>query len=268
MDCKTADEYINLYIDDMLGKEETEQLLSHIESCSKCSRELQYAFELKKAMSGMIELDPPEGLAQTAIKKARRSRIPVLAYISAGFAAVVVAAVLLSSSFLGIDNNKTAASIAENDTADRKMIMAPAAGSAASSAHASASAAASSEPNIEYSAAMPEASMAPGASGPHDNDQQTLTGTLKQEAAASLKYAYTVPSEISDTFGKALDIFFEESGIQSVSTTDENGNNVVTFTISDEDLKALVKLIKKAQIPHKDIGEPIAGSSVEFTFEQ
>ena len=72
MDCKTADEYINLYIDDILGKEETEELFSHIASCRKCSRELQYAFELKNGMSGMGELEPPLGLAQSAIKKARK----------------------------------------------------------------------------------------------------------------------------------------------------------------------------------------------------
>lgn len=252
MDCKTADEYINLYIDDMLGEKETKELLSHVESCRKCKKELDYAYKLKMSMSQMGELESPPGLAKSAIRKARRRRIPIYAYISAGAAAVVVAVVLLSSSFLGISSSP-AASEAQ---IENKMMAIPAP-------------MATSAPQLAYSAMAPASSAAPSAApGASDNTGNSIMsdGLATKQDAAPQPFVYTIPPELSN-FKDALLEFLNETGIQPDNTTDPDGNEVIGYTIpSAENLEALKKLVKKAHIPHES--EPYVGCYVEFDFQQ
>lgn len=97
MDCKTAKEYIDMYVDDMLDDAEKQQLMFHIQSCDQCKKEYDNAMRLKAALSGLDELEPPEGLAQSAIRKARRHKVPSFTYITAAVAAAVALVVVLSS---------------------------------------------------------------------------------------------------------------------------------------------------------------------------
>ncbi len=96
MDCRKAQQNIDLYIDGMLEDNLAQQLKSHIDSCLHCKKTLDEALRLKSALGALGDLEPPAGLARSAIKKAKKR--PVYTYLAAvsglAAAAVVIAAVL------------------------------------------------------------------------------------------------------------------------------------------------------------------------------
>jgi len=118
MDCNEAKTKIDLYIDDLLDDSDKQRLIWHASSCPECKKALDDAVRLKQALAGLNEVEPPKGLAASAIKKAKRRRVPVWGYASAAVAAVV--ALVLAFSPAVLPNAKGTA-----DSEERLMYAAP-----------------------------------------------------------------------------------------------------------------------------------------------
>jgi hypothetical protein len=110
MNCQTAKENINLYIDGMISSPNLEELMAHIESCQDCKRELDDMVRLKKALAFWGDVQPPSGLAAESARKARKRHGVPIAYISAGVAAVLALAVILTTGILPLSNGDAQAS--------------------------------------------------------------------------------------------------------------------------------------------------------------
>lgn len=104
MDCIEAREKIELYIDGMLSEAEKQRLVWHASSCPQCKKALDDAIRLKLALGNLGEIEPPAGLASSAVKKAKKQRIPIYAYATAAAAAVVALAFALSPLFMNNSN--------------------------------------------------------------------------------------------------------------------------------------------------------------------
>lgn len=100
MDCRTAKVNIDLYIDGVLGSAQTQELNAHAANCLSCKKDIENAIRLKKALAALGELQPPEGLAREAARRARKNRTFPFAYISVAAAAVIALAVMLTSGVL------------------------------------------------------------------------------------------------------------------------------------------------------------------------
>ncbi len=96
MDCNEFNEKIDLFVDGTLNEADKQQLLRHASACQRCGKALDEALRLKQALGNMAEAEPPAGLAASAVKKARRRRIPVYAYASVAAAAVIALLVVFS----------------------------------------------------------------------------------------------------------------------------------------------------------------------------
>lgn len=103
MDCKTARENINIF--DSLSQQEKDEVLEHVQNCDKCRQELIESTKLLDELSNLDELEAPEGLAQSAIKKAKKRRLPVYSYVSVAVAAVIAVAIFATSTILGPRDN-------------------------------------------------------------------------------------------------------------------------------------------------------------------
>ena len=100
MDCKTVKEKINIF--DSLSQQEKDEVLAHAQSCEDCKKELIDSARLRETLAELEEVEPPAGLAQSAISKAKKTvKIPAFAYISVAVAAVVAVAFFASSNVLG-----------------------------------------------------------------------------------------------------------------------------------------------------------------------
>ncbi len=100
MDCKTAKEKINIF--DSLSQQEKDEVLAHAQNCNGCRQELINSAKLRETLAELEEVEPPSGLAQSAIKKAKKTvKIPPFAYISVAVAAVAAVAFFVASDFLG-----------------------------------------------------------------------------------------------------------------------------------------------------------------------
>lgn len=96
MDCRAAQKLIDFYIDGMLGGAQAQRIERHVGACPGCKQALDDALRLKRALGALADREPPAGLAQAAIRKARRR--PVAVYVSAA-TAVAAAAVALVAVF-------------------------------------------------------------------------------------------------------------------------------------------------------------------------
>lgn len=105
MDCIKAREKIDLYVDDMLSEAERQRLNGHVSSCSQCWKALDDAIRLKRALGNLPEIEPPAGLVASAVRKAKKRRIPVYAYATAAAAAVVALAFAFSPQLMSNSKN-------------------------------------------------------------------------------------------------------------------------------------------------------------------
>ena len=123
MDCKTAKEKINMF--DFLPQEEKDEVLAHAQSCKACRDELINSAKLREALAELGELEPPAGLAQSAIKKAKKTlKIPPFAYISVAVAAVVAVAFFATSGVLSPRMNSADESAKMLSPADEQILKA------------------------------------------------------------------------------------------------------------------------------------------------
>ncbi len=96
MDCSEVKEKLNLYVDGMLDDAEKQSLEAHAASCPQCGKALSDALRLKRSLASLGEVEPPAGLAASAMRKAKRRHVPWYAYSAAAAAAVVALAFALS----------------------------------------------------------------------------------------------------------------------------------------------------------------------------
>ncbi len=129
MDCRIAQQNIDLFVDGLLSEKDRQQLLDHAASCAPCQKAIDDAVRLKNALQSLPEIEPPKGLAMSAIKKAKMKK-PLFVYISAATAAVaaVIALVVVLTPGVGFDNGTRLSSgadmgtmTAKNDTASAEM---------------------------------------------------------------------------------------------------------------------------------------------------
>jgi hypothetical protein len=178
MDCQTAKEKIDLYIDGVLSPADIELLLAHVEDCPDCRRELDDMMRLHKALASLGGVEPPPGLAAAAARKARRHRGMPIAYISVGAAAVMAFVLLLTSGILPQLGNTTQQLMPES-----YMMAAPADGADSGTRSEEAAAGAAEEP-----AAVPK--QAP--------DNGTLQDELMFSAAADASPAESAAPEAGE----------------------------------------------------------------------
>ncbi len=94
MDCRAAQQNIDLYIEGLLEADDTRQLEQHLDTCAVCKKTLDEAIRLKHALGTLAEVEPPPGLAVSALRKARQR--PVYAYVTAATAVAAAAVVLVA----------------------------------------------------------------------------------------------------------------------------------------------------------------------------
>ena len=131
MDCRIAQQNIDLFVDGLLSEKDRQQLLDHAASCASCRKAVDDAVRLKNALQSLPEIEPPKGLAMSAIKKAKQKK-PLFVYISAATAAVaaVIALVVVLTPGVGPDNATRLSNGADTMTAKSDIAaaeMAPAA---------------------------------------------------------------------------------------------------------------------------------------------
>ncbi len=246
MDCQTAIEYINLHVDNMLGDADTQRLFEHIRSCEHCKKELDKTLMLKKTLSGMDELEPPAGLALSALKKAKKRRIPVFAYASAVLAAAIaLIAVFSSDIFPNNYGDGETGSVAF----EKSMVQ----------EFAAADNAPAEEPEM---AAMPDASCAPADGAIMGAGEVQDNGTVRIEMSKAPAVSIIVPSDESVDFREVLYAFFDRYEI-SPGQADEN---CVLFDIPEGSLTELKAMLENAGIAYGD--ELVEGCAVEFVFEK
>lgn len=256
MDCQTAIEYINAYADNMLNKKEAEQLLLHVSSCGKCKKALDDIIAIKRAIAGLDEIKPPAGLAISAIIKAKRRKIPIFAYASAGIAAAIALVAVFSSGIFNNINYTPSDKAAQPAAYSEKM----AAGNALQ---------ASSEPE---EAPMSDLALAPEATAmPEpmptlaptmelaDGDGNSFSGEVR---TASVPFI-NVPADVSEDFRQALEEFLTADSIEH-EFYDVGEIVTVSFVITEDKLEDL-KLLIEGSFQYE--GKINAGT-VEFIFSK
>lgn len=241
MDCQTAIEYINLYADNMLNSEETEQLLSHISSCSKCKEELDDIIAVKRAVAGLGEIKPPAGLAISAIMKAKKRKAPIFAYASAGVAAAIALVAIFSS---GIFNNNNI------NYAPQEKAAKPAAYSDTLAEGVNTQA--SSEPE---EASMSDLALAPAPSmepitvpGPEPTQAPVMEsmdeyGSFTAGAVRTASVPFiNVPADVSEDFRQSLVKFLNDNEIE-YKMYEDDVMDTISFTITEDKLDVLKSLI-------------------------
>lgn len=100
MNCRTAEEMVNQYMNHTLSIEELEEFLNHIQSCSSCYDELETYFIVHEAMQQLSEddgdpvLDFRRFLNQDIKRARRRVRIMKIERFFAGVAVLLLIAFL------------------------------------------------------------------------------------------------------------------------------------------------------------------------------
>jgi hypothetical protein len=136
MDCRIVQQNIDLFVDGMLSDTDRQQLLDHAASCASCQKALDDAVCLKSAFGSLGDMEPPQGLALSAIKQAKqKKKKPLFAYVSVATAAVAAAIALVVVLTPGTNMDKTtrmaeesvmySMSAEDNGAGDTEMAAAP-----------------------------------------------------------------------------------------------------------------------------------------------
>jgi hypothetical protein len=256
MDCRAIKENIDLYVDGYLPPAQLRDFEAHAVACDACRKDIDNTLRLKSALAALGELEAPEGLARSAVRKARMRRIPPYAYMTAAAAAVVALAVVLTSGILpnqSFDGSKQSEKVmtAESFLAgageeSAAMDMAPAA------IEEPAEAAPAEEPFVE----MEEA----------PQDEQMAAVTRMEEdmvlmSAPEQLCVVNVPNDHRADVHAILETIVVDYQIEFVSESIE-GLEVISFVLPEDALEAIIALT--ADLPLD--GEPTAGQVIEFVF--
>ena len=260
MDCKTAKEKINIF--DALSEQDKERVLAHAQGCESCKNEMIYSAKLRDALGNLDELEPPLGLARSAIARAKkRSRIPPIAYISVAAAAVIAVAFIVSSSVLNLGGNNAVdapvemaleeQSVRSDDFAAEQAPMAEKAEMADMDSVADAVDDAADETEEEALEGVSEA--AAMEESEEDSDESMAKGDT----------SFIYVSADKTGFAEQLDAFFVEFDTY-VEYTEFDGNTAMKFFLGELQLNSFVELLEQFDIPYDD--SLVSGAMVEVTF--
>ncbi len=217
MDCRFFNENIDLFVDGLLSDSDRRQFLEHAASCISCQKALDDALRIKNALAALGDLEPPEGLAKSAIQKAKKKK-PLFAYVSgaaAAAAAVIALAVILTTG----PKNDGMTRFADENT--MSAMIAPQ--QAAEAAPEAAGGAVSEEPEAEQDMVGKAAGFS--AEESVERGQAPSVYASEEDFAAGEQSSYYKPAALPD--GAAL---------QSVTVYDES----IIFTYSLEDGRPFV----------------------------
>jgi len=74
MDCKHFDEYISLYLDGVIDKENKKEFEEHLNQCPQCKKKLEETQEVISLIKSLDEESLPQGFRDNLIKKLESSR--------------------------------------------------------------------------------------------------------------------------------------------------------------------------------------------------
>ena len=237
MDCQTAKEYIDLYADGMLDDAAVERLKAHLQSCECCREELEKTTRLKHALAGLDTLQPPQGLAKSAIRKARRTR-PIFAYATAAVAAVAALVFVFASGIL-TNERSLSQKAAENQAAYSmapEMMAAP-------------------DANADDSFTMSAAGTAPEAY-PQDEDGRDMLGTGAEPCEV------TIPANQSAELKDMIMNFLNDLEIEYSQSDD---GRVLSFTLSEGYLPEFEMLLSTSDVVTAEAFRP--DCPIVMTFE-
>ncbi len=259
MDCKTAKEMI--YIFDALGQDDKERVLAHAQVCEECKDELIYAAKLRDSLGSLEEVEPPMGLAHSAIAKAKkRGRIPPVAYFSVAAAAVIVVAVVLSSTMFDFGGDQSKDEPVQM-AVEEQMLRTNEKFAAA-------------EP-MEDTAELAEAEMVPMMEDMVTDEateevELAPMATTAMEAAeedgismAKVDTSFIYVSADMTEFAEELEAFFVEYDIY-VEYAQFDGDSSMTFFVGNLQFDSLIELLERSDIPYDEALVP--GITVEVTF--
>lgn len=265
INCNNATEYINMYIDNMLSDTERDQLMQHISSCAHCKKVLGDAIALKSALFGLGDVDPPAGLAATAIQKARKRRVPPFAYISGAVAAVVIAVAVIATSVLPragapMEAQRLDDTVAFTEAADSAKMS----GTYDMAADSAPMAAADEAADMECAEAPMD--MDGGANVAKDDaagapDGVAAADGVAEDAAMDICLIYIAPDNAG--FGQAIYTFVTQAGIQT-EHIETGGGSVMSFDIDGEHFEAFESMLMEEEIVYE--GSLYPGCRVEITF--
>ena len=261
MDCRTTKENMELYIDGFLDAEKQQLFEMHISGCKECQRELEALAVLKRALADMGGLEPPIGLAKSAIKKARKRRLPSYAYISVAAAAVLAFIVILSTGIM-INQNADMAASKEKMAASGSLAQDEDGAIEAETFAMDMAPAAEAAPAEDMADAPSEAVMAaaPEEAAVARSDEALQSDVMLAESVVE-PYVVTVIAG-NDGIRKGLDQLIEKYKI-AVSVISENETTRVSFIVPEPALADFQELTLDLQYT----GELIANGYAEFIFE-
>lgn len=262
MDCKAAKDVINLYIDNMLDDAEKKRLFSHVKSCDGCKKELDDALFLKKAFCRLEDIEPPIGLGVSAVKKAKKSKLPIFAYASIGVAAVAALIIFLSSGIIpGMNNSlndSTAKEMALYEPKNQAAAKDEAAGFFQKSTIAQDEAAEMREETTEQEAG--DQAMAPSRA----EDTMESDESPAEESAEDIDLArFAFSGADAQSFEQIIDTFIEENNIAAKYTQFDSGRTV-SFVLDEESFTAFETLVIEAGLLYE--GELYPGCFIEINF--
>lgn len=257
MDCRNAKENIDLFIDGVLSSAQTEELYAHADVCLECKQELENAVRLKRALAALGRMEAPEGLAKSAMHKAKKPRKAIpFAYISAAAAAVIALVIFLASGTLPGANSGSADSSTEN-----RMMAAPAEGAP--------------EDEGYMMDAMPEAPAAPEEATAADGEMQFFlaedqTSTVNEQGVPKISASNTdvvptcfvyVPEALDADIRDALQSLIIEYGLEYV---DDDVTNSILIIVTQDVEERLSELT--ADLDTEGIIQE--GQAIQFLFNQ
>ncbi len=77
MGCRDFDEYINLYIDDMLHEQDKERFEQHLSQCSECRKSLEDTNRILSMVRNLDEEPLPEGFRENLFRKLEERGKPI-----------------------------------------------------------------------------------------------------------------------------------------------------------------------------------------------
>ncbi len=257
MDCKTAKEKINIF--DALSADEKERVLAHAQGCESCKKELIASAKLRDALGNLDELDPPLGLASSAIARAKKkSRIPRFAYISVAAAAVIAVAVIASSGLIDFGGENATGDVVEMAVKEQTV-------------RANDEFAAADAPIAEMAEMEPVADQAMAADDIEEDTAEAPAEAMSMDASeeesedtmAKGDMSFVYVSADKTEFADALDAFFIEFDIY-VEYKEFDGNTSMAFFVGALQYERFIELLDQSEIAHDD--SLVAGSMVEVTF--
>lgn len=250
MDCKTARENINIF--DSLSKQEKDEVLEHVQCCDKCRQELIESTKLLDELSNLDELEAPKGLAQSAIKQAKKRRLPVYSYVSVAVAAVIAVAIFASSTILGPKDN----------TSDTEMPMA--ANKQESSVRAADDAYGAGDINQSMTLAEEPCADAPEMEMVEEFDETTTKDTVSSQPQAN-GICYIYVSADKKDFVQEVSQLLTEKGIYFDSYRGAQEKEIYEFVVGEMHMDEFIKLLDKYEIEVDGTVRP--GTIIQVTNE-